>query len=643
MPRLRFLIPVLVLLVGQASAPAAPRERDVWHAFIADGQRYGSLHTVVKKQADGNFRYTIETRVLIDLLGVQKQEFAERAEYVVTPTYRPVSVQSEGKQISGVARSNSRLTDGKLVVTLVRAGLERTREIDLSTNPILRMCLDDWLNDQPDGVRTVTANVINEESWTIEPGTMTALRHDSSGSVWRIDLGAEGGRGMVSYDADGVLRELNFDVPKVRMQRCTPEEARDISHLRMDGRDVLMFPIDRNITVPENLTALTVKLTWKDIPFEQFELEDYRQHLVEKAEKNGNYHAIVRIDPDGPGLPKTAISYPVSGDEFAPYLAETRFIRPRNERIAAAARKAIGDKKTAVQAVEALSRWVFEYIEGALIGETLSGPEVLECKKGKCSEYSTLFASLARSVGIPTRIVLGDRMVGGNWIGHMWNEAYVGEWIPVDASADEVGGSFALLKFIHSDSVYGTQSLRWALTESLDVSIEDFKQRASPLADKFKAGIEGRVYTNVDFACRLTAPHESWSIEDKSKPGVVTIRFAVPDEDDVLIHFVAFAIPGQEGPEMLINARLNFFESKYKDFEVQSNEPYKVHGSEGIKLRFRRTSSEDDTKKMRTTEVVWKRASFGYLLNIIAEESAHDRFTPDYDKLLASFEYLSAK
>ena len=45
---------------------------------------------------------------------------------------------------------------------------------------------------------------------------------------------------------------------------------------------------------------------------------------------------------------------------------------------------------------------------GTLIPETLSGPEVLQCRNGKCSEFSTLFASLARSLGIPTRIVLGD-------------------------------------------------------------------------------------------------------------------------------------------------------------------------------------------------------------------------------------------
>ena len=98
---------------------------------------------------------------------------------------------------------------------------------------------------------------------------------------------------------------------------------------------------------------------------------------------------------------------------------------------------------------------------GTLIAETLSGPEVLQTKQGKCSEHATLLASLTRSLGIPTRIVLGMRMLGGRWIGHMWNEVYVGRWITVDTTVDEVGDSMQLVKLVHSDTVLGTQSARW--------------------------------------------------------------------------------------------------------------------------------------------------------------------------------------
>ena len=85
-----------------------PRVRDVWHSFIADGKRYGYVHTVVVRLPDGNFRITRETRLLVDVLGVNKEEISERGEYVVTDDYRPVSITVEGMRESGVARVTGR-------------------------------------------------------------------------------------------------------------------------------------------------------------------------------------------------------------------------------------------------------------------------------------------------------------------------------------------------------------------------------------------------------------------------------------------------------------------------------------------------------------------------------------------------------
>ena len=275
-----------------------------------------------------------------------------------------------------------------------------------------------------------------------------------------------------------------------------------------------------------------------------------------------------------------------------------------------------------------------------MIAETLSGPEVLDCKQGKCSEFTTLFASLARSVGIPTRVVLGERMMGGHWIGHMWCEAYVGRRITVDATANEVAESMALLKLTHSDTVLGTQEVRFKAPQSLEVSIEDFQQSASPLAEKLKTGVEGGVYTNVDFVCRLTCPNGGWSIKDKSKAGVMTIRFFVPEQDDVKVHLVAFALPAGIAPSVLTNARKLRFQQSHKDFEVLNDAEYKKDGIRGQRFVFRHIVKG---KKLKTTEIVWVQGGFGYLLNLIAQEPEHDKHIEDFYKLLQSFETLKTK
>ena len=629
------------LLAMSAAAFGQPRVRDVWHVYAADDANYGFLHTAVVKLPDGNFRYKVESRVLIDLFAVQKQELTSTTAYVVTPAYQPVSVKSVRRSASGETHTHGQVHDGTLRLTIEHGESKNTRTIDLSADLIPEVCLEDWLRELAPDRKAATIRLIQEEGWKVESQTLTRQSDEASGATWRVEPSGEIGVGTLAYDADGILREMRLDAPKVYLRRSTAEEAANIDYRVLDGRYLLTFPLDKDISAPDQLTELTVKLTWKNIPFERFELEDWRQRLVTRSEREGEYQAVLKIEPPRPL--KSSNPFPFDDPKLARYLAETYFIKPKHAGIAAAARRAVADKKTALAAVRALSAWVHGHIEGALIAETLSGPEVLERKTGKCSEYSTLFASLARSVGIPTRIALGDRMVAGRWMGHMWNEAYVGEWIPVDASSNEVGHTFALLKFIHSDSVAGTQPLRWALTESLDIAVEDFKLRPSKLATKYRTGIAGRVYTNVQFACRLTAPHKDWTLEDKSKPGVATIRFKIPGRDDVQVHFVAFSLPPGTEPKTLTDARKNLFQGRYTDFEVLKDEACKLGGAKGHTLCFRRAPLGDERKPMRTTEVLWTRGSFGYLLNLIADEAAHDVCLPEFQKLLVSFEPLKSE
>ncbi len=631
------LLPMLGGLGGCALSPARPLERDVWHAFVADEQRYGYQHTVVTALPQGRYRYVSDSRILLDVLGVQKQEHAARVEYIVTSALQPLSVTADIQQPSGPTRTRGCVEQGRLRLLTREGALVRTRTLDLDPDVIPDACLDDWLRAQPRATERVSARVLRADGWTVEPATFTRQTPETSGATWRLELTDAGECGTVCYDRDGVLREMQLEVPRLHLQRCSAAEAADIVHRRLAGRDMLTYPLDQDVGGPQRLIELTVKLTWRDIPFDRFELEDQRQHIVTKSVQDGRYEAVLKIAP--PPAAPPGVSFPISDAQFAPYLGETQYIKPADERIAAAAREAVAGKSAAFEAVKALSAFVSGHIQGVLVAETLTGPEILERKTGKCSEYAILFASLARAVGIPTRIVLGERLVEGQWMGHMWNEAYVGDWVTVDASADEVGASFSLLKFIHSARVRGTQPLRWALTDSLELSIVGFRSRPHALAARYRTGIEGPVYTNVDYACRLTAPEPDWALEDKSKPGVALVRFRVPQHDDVQIHFVAFAAPAGLPPQSLIDARLNHFQS-YKDFVVLKNEPYAVADAAAHTLRFRRAAGDDESGTVLTTEVVWVRGSHGFLLNLIAEESAHDACLANFEKLLAAFEGL---
>ena len=82
----------------------------------------------------------------------------------------------------------------------------------------------------------------------------------------------------------------------------------------------------------------------------------------------------------------------------------------------------------------AIYEWVYANIEKESTVSIPSALEVLQNRRGDCNEHTILFAALARSVGIPTRVALGvvwsDRLDGFYY--HAWPEVHVGRWIWMD-------------------------------------------------------------------------------------------------------------------------------------------------------------------------------------------------------------------
>jgi hypothetical protein len=619
---------------------AQPLVRDVWYAYEDGDLRYGFEHVTVEKREDGNFAYRLESKLLLDLSG-QRQELTQNSTFIVTPALEPVSLEEEGKQQSGATRTTGHVEGSELVVVYQREGLRRERRIDLSRKPLLAACLDDWLRSNGSAAEPLRRQIVDDSSLELNDGIFSRKDAEGAGSVWDVDLGPGGGRSTIVLGPDGVRTEATFQFSKMHLRRVSEAEAKEIKHRTYPERELLEFPVDRPVGPVQRLTALTVRLRWAGAGAEQLRLEDERQKEVQRSTRDGETQILVRIQPvDERDTPPA----PVEAGKLQPYLGEDRYIKPHDPKVADQARVWMGDadSKTPLAVVRAMSRGIFTYMQGgSLIVETLSAPEILECKQGKCSEFAILFASAARSAGIPTRIVLGMRMVSGSWMGHMWNEAFVGRWITVDSTTDEVGSAPGLLKLVDSDSVDGTQSVRWAATEALQVAIED-SEPSPPNDAEGKTGIDGSVYTNAEFACRLTAPQADWLIENSPQKGApaTVIRFQVPDHDDVLIHFVLIDVPAAFTPQMLTAARLARFKGTYKEFEVLKDEDYAVQKMKGRLLTFGRRGAGTEGTKMKTTEVLWSDGTSSFLLNLIANEKAHDDYAADFFKLLGSFESL---
>lgn len=94
-------------------------------------------------------------------------------------------------------------------------------------------------------------------------------------------------------------------------------------------------------------------------------------------------------------------------------------------------------------------------------------PSFLEKKKGDCGEFAGLFISYCRSLGIPSRMMVGA-WSSGNTQAHAWCEYYVENigWIPVDISAASMLKN--PLRNISGVTIYGMYSKKKKYFGSLE-------------------------------------------------------------------------------------------------------------------------------------------------------------------------------
>lgn len=657
--RCRIAVAWLTIVLGcviatQAASAGAPPERDIWYSIRDGDQPYGSMHVVVRRLDDGAAEYVVQSLLKVEFFG-SRQEFKSSATAIVNPDLSLRRMDSESEQSSGRTRIRGRVTDEGWAVEHEQEGktYESTFVLDDEIAAVSSLALGDWLHrlvsEADQGVAetalTRRLRIIAAESGEPQEATVRLISHDARGSAWSIDFEQEWRQTTLRLDADGVMTEQTVMTPPMRITRASPHEAAQVDYRVIPDRELLIFPFDRELPPTRRLERIDVRLTWRDIDPEEFNIEDSRQRLVSIEEREGGHVALVRLQRPAEGGPDATL--PLPREQFESTLASSDFILPEDERIAATVAEIVGEETSARAAATAICQWVSDYIQPAMIAETLSGPQVLERRTGKCSEYSTLFASLARAAGIPTRLALGERRFAGadgdTWGGHMWNEVYVGQWIPIDASVNEVGGSLDLLKFIHSDTVLGTQPLRWKLTRSLTVSIADVELIPEAPGEAIEPGLRGTTYSSAEHRFRFSIPDETWTVEETKAAGAQVLRLRPADADlgdSAMIHVTAFSLPKGVSPKVVLDARLRHQRSSLNEVEVFVDEAVEINGVAGHRLRFGGTPKAERGVPMRVTEVLLIHGESAVLINLISTIEHHEKFGEAIKGIASSLTFI---
>ncbi len=137
-------------------------------------------------------------------------------------------------------------------------------------------------------------------------------------------------------------------------------------------------------------------------------------------------------------------------EKLTGYLVSTPSIQSKNKEISDQAHKIVSSKSPDLDDVIKLVNWTADNINGAM-KDSFSALEVLRSREGECQSHTRLYTAMARSVGIPTRIVTG--LVYADNLGflyHAWAESYVKGWLSVDPTLRQVPSDATHIKLASS-------------------------------------------------------------------------------------------------------------------------------------------------------------------------------------------------
>lgn len=128
-----------------------------------------------------------------------------------------------------------------------------------------------------------------------------------------------------------------------------------------------------------------------------------------------------------------AIEWPVAvSEELKPFTQPEHFIQSDDLTLREVAREAAGKERSAVKAAVKLMNWVHNWITPTPTVSIPSALQVFQNRQGDCNEHTVLFTALARSLGIPTRMVAGIVYQNERFFYHAWPEIYTDRWIGMD-------------------------------------------------------------------------------------------------------------------------------------------------------------------------------------------------------------------
>lgn len=212
----------------------------------------------------------------------------------------------------------------------------------------------------------------------------------------------------------------------------------------MDFYEMAAIGVERRLPDSDRLTYLKLQVDGMDhASLDPSVLSEGRQRF---------HKGVMEITREKPPLKASNLQPQEDRSDEMRRLLEPEFnIESDEEEIRDKAREIAGNKKDPLSVARKLLNWVYHNLEKKPVVAVPSAMEVLKTRVGDCNEHATLLTALLRASKIPARISIGLVYARGKFFYHAWTEAYVGKWISMDATLNQMPVDATHIKLIEGN------------------------------------------------------------------------------------------------------------------------------------------------------------------------------------------------
>jgi transglutaminase-like putative cysteine protease len=223
---------------------------------------------------------------------------------------------------------------------------------------------------------------------------------------------------------------------------------------------------DRPLPDPARLGGVKLEISGLDVPELSEEVlnggrQRYGRGILEVRREKVPAHA------------RYLLPFPDTAGGMKPYLEPELNIQSDDEEIRRKAREICGPDREPTTVARKLLDWVYRNVEKRPVLSVPSALEVLRTRVGDCNEHATLLTALLRAAGIPARLCIGLAYSRDRFYYHAWNEAFLGEWVTLDATLNQMPADPGHVKLIEGN--LDKQVVIAGLVGEIKVKVMDFQ------------------------------------------------------------------------------------------------------------------------------------------------------------------------